>query len=453
MVFKHFRIRVITRVILIALTTTLLVVLIQQRDEKYVTAALMLVVLIGQLIELFRFVDKTNQKLTRFLDSIRYSDFASTFTNDHHLGQSFKELNQSFTVVLDAFRKAREEKEESLLYLQTVVQHVNTGLLSFDPDGQIELINNTAKRYIRQPQIHNIKQLAETQPELLEALLSLEPGNKMLLRLNHNLHLAMSATELILKGKSITLISLHNIVSELQQKEIDAWQNLTRVLRHEIMNSVTPISSLVSTMNDILHEDLVPLDEGWKKIDQETVDDIQLGLRTIQNRSQGLIRFVDAYRNITNIPEPEFQHVSITDLLARTEQLMRAEMLSRGVKFEYNVAPTLTGTQISADPELIEQVLINLVKNAMEAVDGREEARICLEAIPNEEHRVLVLVRDNGPGIIPEAQERIFVPFYTTKKHGSGIGLALSRQIMQLHNGTLTVQSEPERETIFTMHF
>ncbi|HAA17099.1 MAG TPA: hypothetical protein DCE41_37465 [Cytophagales bacterium] len=451
--FKHFRIRVLTRVILIGVTTMLLVILVSQSDEKYVTAGLMVFILFAQLIELFRFTDKTNQKLTRFLESIRYSDFATTFTHDHHLGKSFRQLNLAFTEVLDAFRKAREEKEESFLYLQTVVQHVSTGLLSFDQDGHIELINNTAKRYIRQPAIHNVKELNSTQPDLYKALQELTPGSKTLLRLNHNLHLAMSATELILQGKSIKLVALHNIVSELQQKEIDAWQNLTRVLRHEIMNSVTPISSLTSTMKDILAEDLEELGENDQKIANETVDDIQLGLDTIQNRSHGLIRFVDAYRNITNIPEPEFQHVALTDLLARTEQLMRAEMVSRSVTFEYQVEESLSSTLLSADPELIEQVLINLVKNAMEAVEGKEGGKISLQATPNDEHRVQVRVIDNGPGIIPEAQERIFVPFYTTKKRGSGIGLALSRQIMQLHNGSLTVESEPDQQTVFTMHF
>lgn len=451
--FRHFRIRVLVRVILLGLTTFTLVWLASNSSEKFVTAALMVVVVISQLVELFRFVDKTNQKLTRFLDSIRYSDFASTFTHDHHLGKSFRQLNDSFTIVLDAFRKAREEKEESLLYLQTVVQHVSTGLLSYDQSGHIELINNTAKRYIRQPAIHNIRELEATQPELYEALSALKPGGKSLLRINHSLHLAMSATELVLQGKSIKLVAMNNIVSELQQKEIDAWQNLTKVLRHEIMNSVTPISSLVSTMKDILDEDLVDMENGDKRIAGETVEDIQLGLKTIQNRSHGLIRFVDAYRNITNIPEPEFQHIAIQELLERTEQLMRAEMTARSVTFDYKVDGSLGNTYLSADPELIEQVLINLVKNAMEAVEGREGAKICLKAIPNAEQRVLVQVIDNGPGIIPEAQERIFVPFYTTKKTGSGIGLALSRQIMQLHNGTLTVDSVPEEETVFTLHF
>ncbi|MEL6538877.1 MAG: ATP-binding protein, partial [Bacteroidota bacterium] len=288
---------------------------------------------------------------------------------------------------------------------------------------------------------------------LYAALEALDPGAKTLLRLNHNLHLAMSATELVLQGKSIKLVALHNIVSELQQKEIDAWQNLTRVLRHEIMNSVTPISSLTSTMKDILAEDLEDHTDDEKKISKDTLEDIQLGLDTIQNRSQGLIRFVDAYRNITNIPEPEFQHVPLKDLLARTEQLMRAEMMARDVTFEYKMEESLSSTLLSADPELIEQVLINLVKNAMEAVEGKDNGKICLHATPNEEHRVQVQVIDNGPGIIPEAQERIFVPFYTTKKQGSGIGLALSRQIMQLHNGSLTVESEPDQETVFTMHF
>lgn len=450
MVFKDFRSNVIIRIIIIGITLYFFVSLYTVED-KYVSLAIVGFVIVIELVELFRYVENTNRKLTRFLESVKYGDFSSGFSADNKLGRSFKELNLAFNEVLEAFRETRKEKEEHLSYLNTVVQHISTGVLSFDPEGKVELINNTARKFLQAFNIRNIAELKPTNPTLFKILVELPTGNKTLLRQTGDVHLAIHATELIMRGKKLKLVAFQNIQSELQQKEIEAWQNLTRVLRHEIMNSITPIASLTATLNMILKEDVKVIDDEVSEIDAESLEDLSDGLRTIESRSKALIRFVDAYRDYTNIPKPKFVQIDLRELFNHVEKLMRTDFKAATIHFSCLLDSE--ELQIQADLELIEMVLINLLKNAKEAVQDQDEAKIELRGRLDEDLRVIVEVKDNGPGIIPDAIERIFIPFFTTKKTGSGIGLALSRQIMQLHNGSLTVKSEPMIYTIFTLKF
>ena len=447
--FNSFRLRIFLRILVLAGSLFLFVILIQSPD-KIITAMIIAVIVIFLFIELIRYVERTNRKLTRFLESVRYSDFVSGFASDHHLGNSFKNLNNEFNAVLEAFRKARSEKEEHWQYLNTVVQQVGTGLLSFDENGRIELINNTAKKYLRSPQIHNIEEIKAQSEALYNHLTSIKPGGNRLLALDPKHQLAIGATELILRGKSYKLITLQNIQPELQQNELEAWQKLTRVLRHEIMNSITPIASLTSTLKDILVEDLTQKDTKFE-LDTESVDDLQDGLDTIESRSYGLIKFIDAYRDYTTIPEPTVTDIKLEELLENIANLLKIEIRKADVDFNWGVIPT--ETIIQADEELMEQVLINMVKNAIEATVEQKKPVVQLLGSTDVDGTVMIKIRDNGQGIEPEALERIFIPFYTTKKTGSGIGLALSQQIMQLHNGTLTVDSEPDKFTEFTLKF
>jgi nitrogen fixation/metabolism regulation signal transduction histidine kinase len=418
--------------------------------EKIVTTILVGGIILGVIIELFFYIERTNRKLTRFLESVRYSDFISGFSSDNELGKSFKDLNKAFNEVLEAFRRARSEKEEHWQYLNTVVQQVGTGLLSFDEEGNVELINTTAKKYLRAPQIHNIAEIKKSSDALYKLLIDIEPGASTLFQLDFKTNLAIYATELVLRKNAFKLITMQNIQPELQQKEIESWQNLTRVLRHEIMNSITPIASLTSTMKDILVEDL-DQKNGVFEIGTEAVDDLQDGLNTIESRSQGLIRFIDAYRDYTSIPAPKVKTIVLADLIDHITNLLKIEIRKSSVNFDWEVQPP--DLTISVDEELMEQVLINMLKNAIEAVDENDNPMVRLRGSLDPEDHVIITLHDNGQGILPEAQEKIFIPFYTTKKTGSGIGLALSRQIMQLHNGSLSVDSVPDEYTEFTLKF
>ncbi len=401
-----------------------------------------------QLWEIYRFTSQTNRKLTRFLESVRYSDFISGFASDNRLGKSFKELNEAFNEVLEAFRKTRSEKEENWQYLNTVVQQVRTGIISFDHEGNVQLMNANAKRFVNAANLKNISELAETNEKLFNALQEVQSGKGVLYKTNEFL-LTIQSTEMRIRGNTVKLVTLQNIQTELQKQELEAWQNLTRVLRHEIMNSITPISSLTSTLREILDHEMVKKENDYE-LKSDAADDIREGLATIENRSKGLIKFIDAYREYTSLPQPKIKTVLLKELIDKTAQFMRQGVKKTNIQFSSSCSSDYLTLQ--ADAEMIEQVLINLVKNALESCSQLGSGKIELNG-RYEDQSIIIEVIDNGPGIIPEAINRIFVPFFTTKKTGSGIGLALSRQIMQMHNGSLTVASEPDVKTVFTLRF
>lgn len=447
-VFSDFRSRVILRIILLALTMGLFTYMLGHPNMLF-AAILTGVVILLQLLELFRFVSQTNRKLTRFLESVKYSDFISGFTADHKLGKSFKDLNIAFNEVLEAFRKARSEKEEHWQYLNTVVQQVRTGILSFDESGTVQLLNTNARKFLGVHSMKNIHELKDKNINLFEAITTTEPGRSTLYKGGNELYLTIQMTELRLRGKNIKLLTLQNIQPELQHQELEAWQNLTRVLRHEIMNSITPISSLTSTLKDVLEYDLIKTNHHYE-LKKEGAEDLKEGLETIANRSKGLIKFIDAYREYTSLPKPKIKSVRLKDLIEKVALLMKPEIKTRNIDFTYECSSEYL--TIQADEEMIEQVLINLLKNAIEAMTETPSPRLQLIG-RYDENSVKVEVIDNGSGIIKEAIEKIFVPFFTTKKTGSGIGLSLSRQIMQLHHGSISVESEPDVRTVFTLRF
>lgn len=448
MVYKHFRVQVVLRILLIFVSLILLNWLLV-RSSLYSLTIIAAGLSLYQVYSLIRYVEKTNRDLARFFQAIRYSDFSQTFKSEDR-GSSFDALKKSFTEVINAFRNTRAEKEEHYRYLQTVVEHVGIGLIVFQPEGGVELVNNAAKKLLRIARLKDIHALTSLSPQLVETLLRIKPRESALVKVDgagESLQLALYATEFKLRGQVYRLVSLQNIQSELEEKELESWQKLIRVLTHEIMNSVTPISSLASTAGGLLHESVNPNDPS----NSEIFEDIREAVNTIQKRSQGLLHFVDAYRNLTLIQKPKFQIYPIGDLLNRVHRLMQTNIKEKGVAFRLSIEPETL--ELTADPELIEQVLINLMLNALQAVEGRQNPAIELKAGLEERGRILIQVSDNGPGISEEDLDKVFIPFYTTKEGGSGIGLSLSRQIMRLHRGTIGVHSDAKKGTVFTLRF
>lgn len=451
MILKRFRLQIILRIVFIA-TTMLAAVYLFSQTTSYVAASIITTATLFQLYGLFLYVDKTNRDVNRLLRSIQYNDFSQTFSSEGR-GKSFEELRQSLMKVMDDFRVTRTEKEEHYQYLQTVMQHVGVGLITFREDGSVGLINNAAKRLLRVNRLKNVKMLAPFSRKLVGILLQMKSGDKELVEVVDNeelLQLAVYATEFKLRGERYTLASIHDIQNELEEKELEAWQKLTRVLTHEIMNSITPIASLASTAHDLLIEVTDPIHGDGVDV-EENITDVQGAVRTIERRSQSLLHFVNAYRSLTRIPKPDFQIFPVAELFENIFVLMQPQMKASGTQVVRTIEPE--SLDLTADPKLIEQVLINLVKNAMEAVKGIPDAEVQMIARIDARGRTVIQVIDNGPGIIKEAIDKIFIPFFTTKKEGSGIGLALSRQIMRQHGGGITVYSEPDTRTIFTLRF
>ena len=441
-VFGNFRAQVVVRVLLLGLT--LLLLPLSLRDLDYPAIPLVIGVLAAlQVWSLIRFVDRTNRDLARFLQAVRYADFSQTYVTGG-LGSSFDELKRSFNEVLDAFRATRAEKEEQSLYLQMVVQHIGVGLVAFDRQGEVSLINNAAKRLLRVNRLANVSDLESRGPGLAQTLTTLGPRRKALLRLEEDgevRQLACFAALFRTGEEEHRLVSLHDIQSELEEQEMEAWQRLIRVLTHEIMNSITPIASLSATAEGLLQQETVA---------GEDVSDVRTAVHTIHRRSQGLLQFVDAYRDLTRVPAPDFQITPVNGLFERVTQLMGHQFEEAGVELVHAVAPP--SLEVTADPAQVEQVLINLLRNACDAAGGGDGARVELTAFMDRD-RVVIDVADNGTGIVEEALDKLFIPFFTTKQDGSGIGLSLCRQIMRMHRGTISARSEPGVRTVFSLRF
>ncbi len=445
MVFRRLRILASVHIGLIILLSGLFFYLLF-RTRLYAAQAAVGLFIVSEVAALFRTVDRANRDLTRFFEAVKFSDFTQAFGR-RSPGRSFRRLRNALTEVMEAFQKARAEKEEQALYLRTIVQHVAIGLLVFQPDGDVDLVNNAAKRILGVAQLKNVRSLEAVSPGLVQKLLALKPRERALVQIerpDEQLQLALQASEFKLRARTFTLVSIQDIRSELEEKEIDAWQKLIRVLTHEIMNSMTPISSLASTAQDLIAR-------NGPRGDQEPWSDIELALQTIAKRSQGLLHFVDGYRNLTRIPKPNLKFFPARDLFSRVSQLLQSPLAESGAQFATSLRPE--NLELLADLDLLEQVLINLLLNAADAVRGREDARVELAAFLDERGRPVIQVRDNGVGIPEENIDKVFIPFFSTKEGGSGIGLSLSRQVMQLHNGTITVSSRPGVESIFTLRF
>jgi two-component system nitrogen regulation sensor histidine kinase NtrY len=404
-----------------------------------------------QVKMLIEHLDRSHENIVSFLNSISFDDLSHSFktqSDDPTVQRLHHELNNAMTKL----RNSRREKDSEFLFFKNIVMHVGIGLIIFREDGKIEIFNSAARRLLKLNRAENINDLKEVSETLVNVFVKLKTGGRELLRLKIGddlVQLSIYAIELTLRGENVKLISLQNIQSELEEKEMEAWQNLVRVLTHEIMNSVTPISSLAGSVEEELKEHMEAQQSGPLSRDQ--LQDIHLSLQTISKRSEGLIHFVKEFRSLTAIPKPKPIQISVKTALDELTMLHRKELMEKNIRLNITVYPE--DLTISADRNMIDQVVINLIKNAIQSFEEQDEKNIELKAFLNEKSRPVISVRDNGTGIDPEALEKIFIPFFTTKKTGSGIGLSLSRQIMRQHQGTLTVKSTVGKGTEFFMRF
>ncbi len=455
MVFKQFKVQLLLRLLL--LVGSLFVVVDQVNTDGNNFTITVFFILIGvQVYYLYNFLEKVNREIITFLKSIHYDDFSLTYP-ERSTKSSLDELYKEFNSVIKKFREIRADKEAQYQYLKTIVQHVGIGIITIDHIGEVQIINTAARKLIGVKQLKNISQLNSISPLLVGAIKDLKTGGRDLIKINRDgeeVQVAVYVIELSLRGKAFKLISLQNIQSELEEKEMEAWQNLIRVLTHEIMNSVTPISSLAATveteMNGLLNED-----GEINQIPNEDLEDFHLAVQTIHNRSEGLIKFVSDFRNMTRIKLPNIEEHLVCELLKTIISLLKNDIKENNIDLKYHVDPETL--KFNIDKEQIEQVVINMVKNAIQALaeneeDGKEAKILEIKAYSDEES-IFISIKDNGPGIEEEALKKIFIPFFTTKKNGSGIGLSLSKQIMRNHRGNITVKSVENVGTEFLLKF
>jgi nitrogen fixation/metabolism regulation signal transduction histidine kinase len=413
----------------------------------YATMLLVVAVLILQVAALVRYVRRTNRELARFMLAITHADLAQSFIAQP-AGGSFAALARAFEEVMQRLRSAHAATEEQASYLDTVVQHVPVAVIALDETGRVDLFNHAARRLLGTTAPIHLHDFAGFGLEFAPRVLALAPGRSELITVQRDdgvLQLNAAATQLKLRGRSYRIVTLQDIHGELEARELEAWQNLIRVLTHEIMNSATPISSLAATAAELLAE------ARGGAAHESAIADAHDAVETIAKRSSGLVHFVEEYRRLTRLPKAKLASVTVAELFGRIAQLMGPELERRGVTLEREIAPSHLA--FDADADLLEQALINLVRNAMDALVQTRDPRIRLSAKLDAAGNAVIVVADNGHGMEPHVRDNVFVPFFTTKKHGTGVGLSLVRQIMRSHGGHIRVRSAPGAGTAVRLTF
>lgn len=448
MVSKRFALLVVIRIVLLMLTMTALA-FIFARTELFFNQIILLGVIIIQVSELIRFITHTNREIAKLLMAIRYSDFSISFKGKKH-GKSFQELQDAFVEIIEAFKKVSVEKEAQFKFLQVIVDNIKVGVLAVKEDHGIELMNKAAQDLLKIATPNYWKQFQQLQPTFANELDAMEDNERKLIELSikgEKQQVSVQINRLKILNYRYTIVTFQDIKSEIEQKEIEAWHKLIRILTHEIMNSVTPVTSLSETMIMLLEENGQP--KPLENLSEETLEDLRFSLKTIQRRSEGLLHFVEDYRKLTRIKTLELKEVNVKELLEENANLLSKEFEKAGVKLQVNSEARMS---VAMDRKLIDQVLINLLTNARHATENQENAVVEIHAYSSSQQSVIE-IKDNGIGIDETKMDQIFIPFFSTKENGSGIGLSLSKQIMKKHKGDLTVKSQPGQGATFSLIF
>jgi two-component system nitrogen regulation sensor histidine kinase NtrY len=452
MALNKFFINVLIRVTFIVLSSVLLGIIIQHLERGYyytLTGIIFLIVLQAWL--LVNEVNKTNADLEKFFSSVQDHDSSVRFSEEAK-NNSFRKMHDRMNHLNTIIQNAKIENERTSQFLQSVVDHVDIGLLSFDMNGKIEIYNKAAKRYLNVQQPRQLSSFKTLNDAIFNIINMIKPGHEILHKMkidNLPQSILIKATELKFENNVIKLVSFQDITNELDKKELDSWQKLIRVLTHEIMNSISPITSLTSVISGYFKKKDDENPALPEKINHQIISKTLSGLNTIEETGKGLLNFVDKFRSLTSLPKPNLSKFNIDSLFRKCKLLMESG-ISNDIKINTSVYPE--DIALVADYAQIEQVLINLIKNASEALSNKKNGTIHLKALYSEQD-IIIQVEDNGIGISSDIIEDIFVPFYTTKENGSGIGLSLSKQIMQNHNGTISVNSASNKGSMFTLKF
>jgi two-component system nitrogen regulation sensor histidine kinase NtrY len=445
---------VLFRIILIIISSFAFISVIPYLHREYYLSLVGIgLLIIYQVYNLVHYVNKTNRKLAQFFNSVRNED--SVLVHSHNFeGKIYDSLNSSLNELNHTIGEMRRQNAQQSLFLNNLVEHVGVGLISYTRDGNVEIFNNAAKRLLQISQLNNIHDLSIKYPELFKCIVELQPYNHQVIKVitkQSVLFLSLKLSIFKSEKETLNLLSIQNIRVELEQNELDSWQKLIRVLTHEISNSISPITSLANTTKKYFirkdTESIVSIDELDDALLHKTVD----SLDTIETTGRGLIDFVGKYRSLTALPQPKFEIFQIRALFDKLQTLLIDEADSNAIVLEFKSSPNTL--ELTADISLLEKVLINLIKNAFQALEKSKNAKVYVSAFKNIENRVVIVVKDNGAGIPLAIMDDIFIPFYTTKNNGSGIGLSLSRQIMRLHSGNITVSSIPNETTVFSLVF
>ena len=443
---KHFQIQIIVRLLLITVGLAFLLFYIFE-DRNYIRLFFIVIFILSALIELFYYINRTNRDTKNFLEAILHNDFTLKYSADHK-GKSFGKLYDSFNLVNQKFIEVSQREANEYQYLSVLVQQLEIGVLSYDDKERIHLANKALKQLLGKEELITLNSIKTISSTLYDSILQLKSGQSELLKVSihgKEFQLSIKASIFKLRGIKFTLVSIHDIHTELDNNEMLAWQKLIRVLTHEIMNSVAPITSLSSTLNHIVSQSRT----SGQNLTEAQLQSLQEGLDAIQHRSAGLMTFTEAYRSLTRVPLPHVKPVEGLLYFQRIASLFKPTLAQSNIQFHLELPKEAFTLHI--DPDLMEQALINLLKNAKEAVEANTGMiRLAVKQpslLEEKSGGFQVSITDNGGGIPEEIQENIFIPFYTTKSTGSGVGLSLVKQIVQAHKGEIGFTADQNKGT------
>lgn len=448
MTFKNYQWSILIRVILLLISITGLAFLIVLRLYNYL--AILAPVVILQVTDFFRFHNKAQKEVEQFVESVHYRDFSRYF-DVKHAPDELKPLRKGFNEINTTFKIISKEKEVQYHYLQKILELVDTGILSFENgEGDIAWMNDTFKRMFGIPYLKTIHSLLRRNEEFYKEIIAIRPGEQRVSKVitdKNSFRVLLSATAFQTGDKMYKLIAFQNVNEALDETEAQAWKKLLSVMTHEIMNSIAPISSLAETLKKRLNDSIAETNPEQRG----AFEDMEIGIDTIKRRSEGLLKFAETYRNLNKITKLNLKKILVRDLFESIHQLMQPTLDSKNIELEIILKDP--GMMLEADTELVEQVLINLVVNAIEAVKDRQYPWITLSAFISANNKPVIKITDNGTGMPADILDKIFIPFFSTRKTGSGIGLSLCKQIMMLHKGNIQVQSNDGEGSAFFLYF
>lgn len=437
------------RLLLLLLSIGLFFYIQTHYDLVFVNVVLGLII-IGQAAEWWYYQQKLLIETRKFLEAVRYGDLSTHFDLAQS-GKAFADLEQEFNRMLSIIHESKVKGDHRDQILALILQNLSIGIILVDEEGKILLTNEKCQELLEIPGFQTWRRLEERLPDLAKVIGNFDfTGRKLWARESSSgtEEYYLDLQHLQLAGINYHLISIGTMRHALEEKEMEAWHRLIRILAHEVMNSVTPVVSLSETLQAMVQENGKP--KKPTDLSEEDLTDMHEALRTIIRRSKGMLSFVEEYRKLSQLPAPEKTLLSVRELFEEVVQLMSKEAEKNKVELSYRLNQNRLA--IKADKKMIEQVLINLIKNAFPALEGCEQAFIELSAELKDEG-VIIYVRDNGEGIDPDLLSQIFVPFFSTRKSGTGIGLSLSKNIMKSHQGDLKVQSVKGEGTLFKLCF
>ncbi len=452
MILKHFYFQLLKRIALILANSIAIAFVVTAYFDALIFLNLVALLAL-QVWLLIRVVNHTNLTLAGFFESLEMEDMMLAYKGKNR-SHSIDMINSSLSKICEQVKEARSAEAEKSQYLRAVTDHANVGLIAIDGKGKVELFNRAAADITGIISPSSINDIEKKNREIAAHIRNARPAEQKVIKLESNnelVPLSLRTSEIKFRDRLIKLVSLQNIRREMEEKETESWRNLIRILTHEIMNSVGPVISSIDTISGLLSDENTGKPKNPPELNEGIISDTIKGMEIVKEKSVGLKEFVSNFRSLTVLPEPNFEEFIIEELFEELKFLIQDTIRSNNIVLETAVYPK--NLSLSADRNMIMQVLINLLNNAAEALEGKDKKRIEIKSYSGHNGRCIISVSDNGAGIPPEMQEKIFIPFFTTKEKGSGIGLSLSRQIMNQHGGTITIQSGTGKKTVFNLVF